>query len=139
MSDILASGSDYLAHHGVLGMKWGVRKKVVTKDNRTFRDNPHVAKAIFGIYGRKQAFTSQKALSRRVEAGKLRLAYWAGTGVLTGVNVANTYLIKDPKVKMGIDMISKMLSTANLGVGIAANATAAVAASEERRYRLYNE
>lgn len=59
-SNTIEIGEEFLAHHGVLGMKWG---------------NHQMAKAVvLGMYGNKKAYTNAAALKKRTTAGKLRVA-----------------------------------------------------------------
>lgn len=134
MTDILDTGSDYLAHYGVRGMKWGRRKARPIGD---FFNNPSAAKALLlGSYGRKSSYTDKKALKKRVIAGRLRIAGWSTTIAGTAISsIAQNPNLSD-SAKLGTAYIGQIVGNVGKAALLAGTITGAVAANQEKKSRL---
>lgn len=78
---MIAYETDYLAHHGVRGMKWGRRKQRVLKGKKTAAQKQ---------YARRQAFG--RASNKYVRRKAVNAAGRAGTtaGMIGGIAIAGT-------------------------------------------------
>lgn len=130
----------FLAHYGVLGMKWGKSKaeSQVSKNRKPgFFDKPRVAKAlILNSYGKKSSYRSQEALVLRKRAGKIRIATWLATGAGTGVGLLA--IKADPSTKAGLQIVAQTLSTGTSVLDITSRVVGAKGAYEENQYRIRN-
>lgn len=125
---------DFLAHHGVPGMKWGKRK---AQGSSSLADKgPSYARAaLLGAVGNSKArFKDPKALKQRATAGKLFAGAIASSLAGTALS-AVAASSNNPSVRSGASAAANILNLGGSAVGLASLATGITAVTTERKAR----
>lgn len=106
-------GGQVLIHHGVKGMKWGVKKSIYKKmsfgERRRTKADYRVSR---GMKNSKGGHGKARAVGVSSLGGAKGMLASVGFG-LAGAAVGS--LAKDPKVKQGASLVTSVLST---GIGV---------------------
>ena len=106
-------GGQVLIHHGVKGMKWGVKKSIYKKmsfgERRRTKADYRVSR---GMKNSKGGHGKARAVGVSYLGGTK--GFFVPVGIaITGATVGS--LVRDPKVKQGASLVTNILTT---GIGV---------------------
>lgn len=125
--------STSLEHAGVKGMKWGQRKPVDASGNLKAPSQGRTV--VLGVWANsKQRYSNPAALKKRTQAGRTMIS----SMLIAGGSIAVQSMAAasgSPSVKTGANVVSAMLNTASMGVGVAGVVQGVQANNMEKRSR----
>jgi hypothetical protein len=119
MTDSLERGEEFLAHHGVLGMKWGRRK---VEESRADREDRRRAKTPERKAEVKKAYAKRTAGIQQAQKVELsdktkRLAKSRSIATIAAVGgLATSLLVKDPRVATGAAALAALSGITSLAL-----------------------